>query len=320
MAAPGAAAVVPCLAAMLRWVLRKTPKRLRDELNVRFPSVTARLRAGLAEVKRLRGLEHRLRSLERATHRAVEVETDIQSWECSIYSQNGEDGILMHIFSRIGGTSARFLEFGCGNGVECNSNNLALGFGWSGLLLDWDELNVVKARRFLRAALGDDAERVQVRRELVTPENINALIREAGGETGEIDMLSIDIDGNDYWIWDAVEGSPARVIVVEYNSTFGAERAVTATFDPEFDRNAKHPSGYYHGASLEALRKLGSSRGYQLVGCDSAGVNAFFVRSDLAVGLPSLTSTEAFVPIRERGAVALADRFRLISHLPLVEV
>jgi hypothetical protein len=204
--------------------------------------------------------------------------------------------------------------------VECNSNNLALGFGWSGLLLDWDELNVAKARRFLGASLGHNAQRVEVRQELVTPENINALVREAMGDSAELDLLSIDVDGNDYWIWAAVEGSPARVVVVEYNSTFGPERAVTVQFDREFDRNAKHPSGYYHGASLEALRRLGTSRGYQLVGCDSAGVNAFFVRADLAGGLPVLSSSQAFVPIRERAAVAPAEQIRLIGHLPLVEV
>jgi hypothetical protein len=305
---------------MIRAILRKTPKKLRDDINRAFPTGTARLRGGLAELARWRSIEGRLRSLERAAHRPVEADASIQSWECSNYSQNGEDGILMHIFSRIGGDSFRFLEFGCGNGVECNSNNLTLGFGWGGLLLDWDELNILKAKRFLGAALGSSVGRVEIRRELVTPDNINALIKEAAAEATELDLLSIDVDGNDYWIWNAVDRSRARVVVVEYNSTFGDERAVTATFDREFDRNAKHPSGYYHGASLEALRKLGTSRGYQLVGCDSVGVNAFFVRSDLATGLPSLTTAEAFVPIRERSAVSVADQFALISHLPLVEV
>jgi hypothetical protein len=262
----------------------------------------------------------RMRSLERGVYGSLGAGVDIQDWECSVYSQNGEDGILMHLFSRIGATSGRFLEFGCGNGVECNSNNLSLGFGWGGLLLDWDELNVAKATRFLRGELANRAARVVVRRELVTPDNVNALISEALAGESELDLLSIDVDGNDYWIWEAVEGRPARVVVVEYNSTFGHDRAVTVEFDREFDRNEKHASGYYHGASLEALRRLATARGYQLVGCDSAGVNAFFVRSDAAGGLPALASAEAFVPIRERAAVALGDQFEVISHLPLIEV
>jgi hypothetical protein len=278
------------------------------------------VRKALAEIKRLRHLDERLRSLECAVHVGVAADPGIHAWEFSAYSQGGEDGILLHLFTRIGASSFRFLEFGCGNGAECNSANLALGFGWGGLLLDADIVNIEKARRFFAAKLGPGTERVIIQREMVTPTNINPLISQALARSFELDLLSIDVDGNDYWIWEAVEGSVARVVVVEYNATFGPDRAVTVEFDEAFDRNAKHESGYYHGASLEALRRLGVARGYQLVGCDSGGVNAFFVRADCAGGLPSLSSHDAFVPLHERAGLALPDQFKVISHLPLIEV
>ena len=91
------------------------------------------------------------------------------------------------------------------------------------------------------------------------------------------DLLSIDIDGNDYWVWNAIDGQP-RLVVIEYNSSFGPDRAVTIPYDPSFDRFQHHPFGIYHGASIAALAKLGAAKGYALVGGDSNGVNAFFVR------------------------------------------
>ena len=113
---------------------------------------------------------------------------------------------------------------------------------------------------------------------------------------GDIDLLSIDVDSIDYWIWDAVEGFRPRVVVCEYNSSFGPRRSVTVSRRDGFDPFALHPSGYYHGASLTALHKLATARGYQLIGCESAGANAFFVRRDCAGGLPDLDPIQVFVP------------------------
>lgn len=300
---------------------RAVKTRARAYLNSRHTKRLTRIRDFLLKVRRLRDIEHRIRSLERVVHSGVSADDSIHDWETSIWSQNGEDGILLNVFSRIGATSRRFLEFGCGTGLECNSANLALGFGWSGLLLDANETHVAKARIFFADHLGADARRIEVRAGFVTPENINGLVREATPEGQDLDLLSIDVDSIDYWIWEAVRGFRPRVIVVEYNATFGAERSVTVTPRQGFDPYTHHPSGFYHGASLAALRRLGDSRGYQLIGCDSAGVNAFFVRRDCARGLPDLASPAAYVPNSWRRDPAVPeDQFKLIVHLPLTEV
>ena len=130
---------------------------------------------------------------------------------------------------------------------------------------------------------------------------IDDLLVEVGAD-GEIDLLSIDIDGNDLWVWEAVARTSARVVVVEYNASFGPDRSVSVPYDPDFDRMARHPSGYYHGASVTALARLGARKGYVLAGCDSNGVNAFFVRGDCAPEIvPPADPAEAWRPLRERG-------------------
>lgn len=295
--------------------------RLRAYLNAHHPETAARVRDRIRTVRRYQGVEQRFRALERAVYAGVAADESIHAWECSVYSQNGEDGILLNLFTRIGARSRRFLEFGCGTGMECNSANLALGFGWSGLLLDANETHVTKARTFFASHLGPQAERVQVRAQFVTPALVDDLVTEAASTGEDLDLLSIDIDSSDYWVWQAVRGARSRVVVVEYNASFGAERSVTVTARDGFDPFAYHPSGYYHGASLEALRRLGDLRGYQLVGCDSAGVNAFFVRRDCAQGLPDLETAAAYVPNAWRADPSdPEEQFALISHLPLTQV
>lgn len=299
-----------------------TPKEwARTYLNEHHTELATRLRDRLMARRRARTIENRVASLERALHRGVSADESIHDWEISIHSQNGEDGILMNLFSRIGATSRRFFEFGCGPGLECNSANLALGFGWSGLLMDANPTHIVKAATFFGDHLGDRADRVRVKADFVTPENINDLMAEASPDA-DLDVLSIDVDSIDYWIWDAIdEKFRPRVVVAEYNASFGPARSVTVSEREGFDPFDKHPSGFYHGVSLTALHTLASARGYQLIGCDSAGVNAFFVRRDCATGLPDLTPVEAYVPNAWREAAGDPEaQFRLIEHLPLTEV
>jgi hypothetical protein len=253
----------------------------------------------------------------------VSADSSIHDWEAKIRSQNGEDGILMNLFSRIGATSRRFLEFGCSSGLECNSSNLVLGFGWSGLMLDADPTSVKKARIFFDDHLGEQRDRVEIRTGYVTPENINDLLADAMPDGGDLDLLSIDVDSIDYWIWEAIDAERfrPRVVVCEYNAGFGPTRSLTVTPREGFDPYTKHPSGYYHGVSVAALHKLATGRGYQLIGCDSAGVNAFFVRRDCADGLPDLTAEEAWQPNTWRVETPdPEEQYRLIEHLPLTEV
>jgi hypothetical protein len=294
----------------------------RTYLNEHHPEHATRIRDRLMEFRRLRSIQDRIGSLERSVYAGVSADSTIHDWEAKIRSQNGEDGILLNLFSRIGATSRRFLEFGCSSGLECNSANLALGFGWSGLLLDADQASVTKARIFFDDHLGAHGDRVEIRCDFVTPENINNLLADVTPESGDIDLLSIDVDSIDYWIWDAIDPKfRPRVVVSEYNAGFGPKRSLTVTPREGFDPFDKHPSGYYHGASVAALHKLATSRDYQLIGCDSQGVNAFFVRRDCAAGLPDLDPAEAYRPNTWRKETPdPEEQFRLIEHLPLTEV
>jgi hypothetical protein len=190
------------------------------------------------------------------------------------YSQNGEDGILLRIFSIIATTDCRFVEIGSGDATECNTRNLWEAWGWSGLLIEGDAT-------LAAAAEARSPEQVTVRHSFVHAENIDQVI-ESGGVHGQIDLLSIDIDGNDYWVWRAIDAVSPRVVVIEYNAAFGPLVSATVPYDRERVADFGHALAdrVYCGASLTALVRLGTEKGYVLVGCDSSGVNAFFVRRD----------------------------------------
>jgi hypothetical protein len=201
-----------------------------------------------------------------------------------IFSQNGEDGILLALFRAAGTVNRRFAELGCGvNGG--NSGFLAYELGWSGLMVDGDENCVATCRvEFPR-------DRVEVTQAWITREGIDELL-EGHGIVGEIDLLSIDIDGNDYWIWDAMTVASPRVVVIEYNAGFGPERSVAVPYQADFDRKKIHRA--YYGASLQALTRLAARKGYRLVAVEPRGVNAFFLRHDIAPEIPSVDPREAY--------------------------
>jgi hypothetical protein len=186
-----------------------------------------------------------------------------------VYSQSHEDGIIAEIFRRIGTSSRRFIEFGVGDGLECNSTLLLLQ-GWKGAWIDGFEPNAIAARKHLR----DNP--LEIVASYINVENADDLItRLAVGE--ELDMLSIDIDSIDYWVWQAIKTVKPRLVVIEYNATLPPSLSVTVPDVPDLRWNGSN----YFGASLGALEKLGRAKGYALVGCTPSGVNAFFVRNDL---------------------------------------
>lgn len=189
------------------------------------------------------------------------------------YSQNDEDGIIEEIFRRIGIARSEFVEFGCGDGSENNTLYLALA-GWHGVWLDGDAANVTAALALRDAAELND--RLRIAKSLVTAENCNQTLT-AAGASAEPDLLSVDIDGNDFWVWSALEAVNSRVVVVEYNATFRPPHKVVQRYDPARRWNGSS----YFGASLKALEELGTSKGYVLVGTGDPGINAFFVRRDL---------------------------------------
>jgi hypothetical protein len=199
------------------------------------------------------------------------------SYGFKAYSQNDEDGILQEIFRRINATGQTFIEFGVGPGTENNTLYLLLS-GWRGLWIesDADSLSSIK----IALAPYIESGQLLVRQEFVDQSNIDSTIRSAGMQ-GDIDLLSIDIDGQDYWIWKQIFAVKPRVVAIEYNATFRPPVRVVMDYRRDYRWNGTN----YSGASLSALEELGRQKGYALVGCCLAGVNAFFVREDLVQDL-----------------------------------
>jgi len=199
---------------------------------------------------------------------------DLESRASSQFSQGGEDGVLFRLFERIGVAHRYFVEFGAWDGQHLsNTANLRLNHGWSGLLMEGS----------------DRADGALVQREHVDAENVEALFRRYGVPEN-FDLLSIDIDGNDYWVWKAVESFSPRVVIVEYNIFFMSETAKTIAYDPDHLWDREH-YGLYHGASLAAFEKLGRQKGYVLAYTEPYCPNAIFVREDQlpeGVSMPSL--------------------------------
>jgi len=209
-----------------------------------------------------------------------------------MYSQCDEDGIIQEIFRRIGIGDRRFVEFGVETGIECCTVKLLLE-GWRGLWIDGSPQNVGRIQTHFASFCGDG--RLQAIQSFVTAENINALIQQ-GGISGQIDLLCVDIDYNDYWVWQAIEVVKPRVVVIEYNATLRPPFSGVVPYEPA--RGWDHSN--YFGASLEALVRLGRRKGYRLVGCNFSGVNAFFVHDSCAGDhfLDPATAEEHYEPPR----------------------
>ncbi len=226
----------------------------------------------------------------------------INEFEKKIYSQNGEDGIIEYIFSKIGTTNKFSVEFGVGNGFECNTVYLLEKKGWKGLMMDygadqkinWKNVlkkawssrnssfseNIKRYDTFIRKIIGQTKRtqsfQLNIKNEKVTAENIQNLFQKYHVPK-TFDLLSIDIDYNDYWVWKAIIDYSPRVVVIEYNSSVPPSESRVVKYEPE----ARWDGTNYFGASLLALQLLGNSKGYTLVGCDNNGVNAFFCKDEL---------------------------------------
>ncbi len=188
---------------------------------------------------------------------------DLEASASSCFSQGGEDGVLQRLFEKIGVLNRRFVEFGAWDGVHhSNTANLRLNHGWSGLLMEGS----------------DRADGDLVKREYVDPENVESLF-ERYDVPREFDLLSIDIDGHDYWVWKAINAYSPRVVIVEYNIFFLPGSAKTIVYDSDYRWD--HESYVkYHGASLAAFEKLGRQKGYVLAFTEPFFPNAIFVRED----------------------------------------
>lgn len=202
----------------------------------------------------------------------------IHSTGYKVFSQFEEDGILLYLFSIIGEGSKTFVEIGANDGINSNCSNLALHFSWSGLFLEGSAKLIKRGEKFYSRIPTPYHPKPKFVQAIVKRENINELLA-SGGITGDIELLSIDIDGNDYWIWDAITVISPKVVVIETHIEFGT-RNIVVPYDPDYMFPGKHP--VYHGASVTAMNKLAGKKGYRLVAASDYGINQIFLRNDLA--------------------------------------
>lgn len=195
-----------------------------------------------------------------------------------VFSQFEEDGKLLYIFSVIGMKNKAFVEIGSDDGVNSNSANLYFNFGWHGLFIDGNPKSIKRGRKFFSKYPHPWFYKPKFVCEKVTRENVNNLINESGYQ-GEIGLLSIDIDGNDYWIWDALDVIAPKVVIIETHIEFGFHNIVVP-YDPDYSYPGKHPD--YHGASPVAMVKLATKKGYRLVGANELGFNLIFIKDGIA--------------------------------------
>ena len=260
-----------------------------------------------------------------AAHARSLESPNLQDYEFKVFSQFGEDGIIQRLVNSIPIANRTFIEFGVEDFSESNCRFLMAHDNWSGFTIDGSPENVARTR----------ASSLYWRHDLnsicafVTRENVGELLR-GSGFGAEPGILSIDVDGVDYHLWAELDWMRPAIMIAEYNSVFGPDRAITVPYDPQFTRFDKHHSNLYFGCSLAALDHLARQRGYSLVGSTSQGVNAFFVRNDLLSDrIRPLSVAEAYTVSKHRESrdaagrltfVGGAARIELIRGLPVVNV
>ena len=247
--------------------------------------------------------------------------------EVKVYSQWGEDGILDYICEAIGISKPNVIEIGSGNFIECNSRFLAesrnaniIAVDGRNDLIDTVNTSSVFWKSFIIPLV-----------DWVTPSKINSIIQLGENRFGKIDIFSIDLDGNDYWILKEANLNQIDIVVLEYNPLFGAIKEVTVPRDDEFNRYKKHFSGLYYGASLKAYINLLNNKNFSFIGTNRVGSNAFFIKSNLLdnfkISTPS--NLEKYVDWRIRESRDISgrlsylsgkDRLEIIKELPLIEL
>ena len=240
-----------------------------------------------------------------------------------VFSQWDEDGIIQYLVSHLPIQNKTFIEFGVEDYEESNTRFLLLKDHWQGMVLDACESDI----RFIQTDRIYWEFDLQAKCAWITKGDIDSLLRGASFSE-DVGLLSIDIDGNEYWIWEAIQSIRPRIVIVEYNSLFGL-RPVSVPYKENFHKLSAHYSGLYYGCSLAALHHLAKKKGYVLVGSNVWGHNAFFIRSDVASGFKGLEPEEVYAPSTYRDSRDPAgnltflrgeDRMKLIEHLPVANV
>ena len=200
--------------------------------------------------------------------------------EFQVFSQFGDDGIIQYLIDKLPIINKTFIEFGVENYLEANTRFLLINNYWSGMVMDGDTSNISYIKKGQIYSFYD-LRAIQC---FITKDNINDVMKSSGFKK-EIGILSIDIDGNDYWIWHAIKEFEPQIIICEYNSLFGFVDPVTIPYKSEFVRGKNSPFNFY-GTSLNAACLLAKERGYFFIGCNSAGNNAYFINEKLRSSCP----------------------------------
>jgi hypothetical protein len=293
------------MASKLRQVLEAIPtllkaERLNDDLKINQGRILALLQR-----------DRRLPSLS--------------DYEFKVFSQWGEDGIIQHLVTHLKITNKTFIEFGVEDFRESNCRFLLVNNHWRGFVIDGSERNM----RRLRDSPIYWRHQIACRAAFITRENISDLLRESGFDR-DLGLLSIDIDGVDYYVLEALTDWRPAILIVEYNEAFGYDRAVSVPYDAAFVRRQVHFSNQYYGASLPAFAHLANQRGYALVGTNGAGSNAFFVLRELLndrvaeVDVATCKRPAIFGDSRDTaGALTFlrgGQRAAIMADMPLIDV
>lgn len=248
----------------------------------------------------------------------------LQDAEFKVFSQWGDDGIIQYLINNIEISAEKFIEFGVENYLESNTRFLLKNNNWEGLIMDGSAEHV----EYIKNDTIYWKHTITAVETFITKENINQTIKNAGFE-GNIGLLHIDIDGNDYWIWEAINNIKPDIVIVEYNSIFGIDRPITIPYQANFIRGNAHYSNLYAGTSLAALYLLSQKKGYAFVGCNSAGNNAYFVKNEKVKNLNVLSLEQGYVVSKFREArgkegnllyLSAQESLSLIKGLPIYNV
>lgn len=249
----------------------------------------------------------------------------LQDKEFRVYSQFGDDGIIQWLLRDLGLRRGAFVEFGVGDYYESNTHFLLINNRYQGFVMDGSLSNI----ETIRSSSMYWRYNLNALQRFVDKENVNSLLSESG--FSKIDLLHIDLDGNDYWVLEALDLSELDpdILILEYNATFGKECSISVPYDPTFSRINAHYSAKYFGASLLALNHLAEVKGYYFIGCNSAGNNAYFLSDRHVSRIPKTNVLDGYQGVGYREArdeegrltYFLADQeLALIKGLPVFDV
>ena len=248
----------------------------------------------------------------------------LEEAEFQVYSQFGEDGIIQWLIHNVEIENKTFIEFGVEDYSESNTRFLLMNNNWTGFVMDGSEENIKRLKNWKYFWKYD----LSAKAAFITKENINELITEAG-YSGDIGILSVDLDGNDYWILNSITCVTPRILICEYNNIYGADKKVSIPYDEQFVRTKAHYSNLYWGGSIAAFRDWAEKKDYYYMGSNSAGNNAFFVRKD-CIGLEKIPrNANVFVESKyresrnEKGELTYkraGSRLECIKEMELVDI